>query len=357
MSLFPVHITVMNVNGDLPANTFIGGVGDTITNAVQLAAKLSISESNITNFSTDANNNIRCLIDANYNILSSAFSNNSSLTYWEDPEDKLRRLQSSALNNTSNLVAIDFNSVIGTFFALTISESDLVFMNIPNLATISGNFSMRNNTLAKWVILSGVTNVSTSIGGLSGYSSIERLDLRSVTNWNATDWNNSNELLWNINTGCTIYVNSVYDGATLPNALDYAVNTRSCSLVYVDNNTAPSAITNLTASNIETDTFDVVFTAPSSTNTIDFYEVWLEPYNLGEYDKDRVFRRYTPYVEISSSGATITGLDEGVTYKVYIIACDEYYNRSAISNEIVVTTDINAFTDDGTWIDADLWND
>lgn len=42
--------------------------------------------------------------------------------------------------------------------------------------------------------------------------------------------------------------------------------------------------------------------------------------------------------EITATGATITGLATGTNYKIWIVACDEFWNRSEISNVIEITT-------------------
>jgi chitodextrinase len=60
-------------------NTFIGGVGATITNRAQLVAKLTgIVESDIKGFSIDANNNVSCYIGKDFGIAPSAFDINQS---------------------------------------------------------------------------------------------------------------------------------------------------------------------------------------------------------------------------------------------------------------------------------------
>ena len=80
------------------------------------------------------------------------------------------------------------------------------------------------------------------------------------------------------------------------------------------------------------------FTPPSSANALDFYEVWLDD------GTDNPVQKYCIFDEISASGATLSGLVSGRTYKLKIAACDVYWNGSglsttpAFSNEITFVT-------------------
>src|SRR5690606_9102828 len=63
-------------------NTFIGGVGATITNRAQLVAKLTgIVESDIKSFSIDADNNVSCYIGKDFGIATNAFHHSISSSH------------------------------------------------------------------------------------------------------------------------------------------------------------------------------------------------------------------------------------------------------------------------------------
>jgi hypothetical protein len=150
--------------------------------------------------------------------------------------------------------------------------------------------------------------------------------------------NSQNSLFQNLNQNCDIYVNSIYQSATLPPELNDAVVTYNANLIYVVDFTKPLDITDLSDSNVTSTTVDLNFTPPTSTNALDFYEVWVERLDLGTWEEDRVKGRYNINQEITSSGDTITGLLANTTYRIRVVACDIYWNRSEFSNQITITT-------------------
>ena len=111
-----------------------------------------------------------------------------------------------------------------------------------------------------------------------------------------------------------------------------------CTLIEVTDTTKPNQITDLSFSNITSSSVDVSFTPPISTNNLDFYEVYIERQDLDYWHEIRVQQRNTIHQEIIGSGDTINNLLANVDYKIKIVACDEFWNKSEISNEIEITT-------------------
>lgn len=338
--------------GALPFNTRIGGIAGTINTAALLAAKTTLLEAQITNFEV-VGSDVKCLITANYNTVANAFLNNTDITYFVDLDNHLRSISNSTFHNASNFKILKADLSFSSGATQTIRASGLVSLT-HNTTLINNNFTLGYATSCKYMRLSSATS-GNSIGGLRELTSILRLYIPNMTTFSANDWNNGNELLWLLKTGCKIYVNASYDGGTLPHALDYAQTSRSATLIYVNNTTAPSAITDLSVSDINNNDVVLNFTPPASTNSLDFYEVWLERQDLDEWHLDRVIGRYSIYSEITASGQMITGLITGTTYKVKLIACDEFWNRSADSNEVTFSTLGELWDDSDIWDDSEDW--
>jgi len=108
----------------------------------------------------------------------------------------------------------------------------------------------------------------------------------------------------------------------------YAIS-QGATVRYVTNFTAPSPITNLTAGFVYGTAIQLNFTAPSSTNAIDYYEVW----------QNGVYKN-----TITASGQYITGLSVNTTYNIELKPVDIFYNKST-SNVVSVTTANISYTD------------
>lgn len=333
------HVSGGNILPD--PNTFIGGVGASyITSAADFVSKVSTTlyESDIENFQIDVNNNISFYINVNYSFNSAVFDGGTSgLTYYIDKDGHLTFPSNSLFRyNSGSRIAYHLPGL--TYMYLSCfryySPSTAIFSGI---TSTGGTFALASSSRIKWVILNNMTTIGTYL--FNGDSAIERIRIPSVTGW--TNTNDSSNPFQNIKTGCNIYVDNsqlTVNGGGLPLELDYAQTTRSANIIGITNYTPPNAVTNLSASSITSSGCNLDFTAPSSTNTLDFYEVWVENIDLDEWHSDRVKGRYNINQEITASGDTITGLSSGTNYKIWIVACDEFWNRSEISNVIEITT-------------------
>lgn len=92
--------------GSLVPNTFIGGMGSSITNKQSLADKLLISASDISYFNI-IGNDIEARININYAIPGSSF-NGSIITYYRDEGNKVTTLGGNSFYSCKELVLVKF---------------------------------------------------------------------------------------------------------------------------------------------------------------------------------------------------------------------------------------------------------
>lgn len=274
---------IWNGTGNLKVNTYIGGVGGTINTPALLATKLGINVNRIRKFSV-VGSDIQCAIIGSYAIPNDCFTNTylntSSPTYYLDNTGLVTSLGGRAFYNS-------FNTKIHYF---------------PNVSSIGANqFYHQNNRDSEVADKILVLPRCTYIG-------------------NPNVINNSM-------FGNTIITQRFYASPFLQTnnaggvdaTIAYAIANQGLSVVWVTNLTAPNPITDLSA--VPTTTTAVLtFTPPSSTNAIDYYNVFIN----GFYYQKLV-------------GSTVTGLTTGVNYDIELECIDIYYNKSK-SNKITVTT-------------------
>lgn len=337
---------MMHHVGSIPLpepNTFIGGIGGSINTPALLAAKFTnVTETDIENFVVDVNNNISCYIDDTIDtvLVTKAFLNNTAITYFISTGVAfgLYVIELEVFRNATNLKIVDSYNLSFQGASSFRSASGLLYINVPNQSTLYASREHQSNTQLKIAKYRNVTSMGTAAAGFSSCINAQHILLPQCTSYRQTA--DLNAPFYNIASGCKIYVHPsmlTNNGGGLDVALAYAV-TFGAVIVSYDDSTSPSAVSDLSSSNITTTSVDLDFTTPSSANTIQHYEVWIERTDIDEWHVDRVVGRYTPKELITSSGSTISGLVSGTPYKVYLITCDEYYNESAKSNEVTFTT-------------------
>jgi len=304
-------------------NTFIGGVAATIPTKEDLATKLGISSANISYFAV-VGANIEVRITVNYTVTS--FENDVNITYYRNT-DAGKVIAITKFRNAVNLYDVSF----------------------PYLTEILDSYVFRNTKL-KNVVLQKVTKLTqlSVFQDTPTLKTIELPELIEVTNTASTDAlfrTNSSSLsiympkatilggdatidqkvFYLIPIGAVLYLSPTL--ATNNNGgedadVDYARNTRSAVIRYVDNYTSPSLITNLSIGSVLGGAMRLDFTPPSSTNSIDYYEVWVD----GIYNNN-----------ISGTGKFVTGLNSTTLYSIEVKPVDIYYNKSS-SNIVSQTT-------------------
>jgi len=283
-------------------NTYIGGVSGTIASASSLATKLAISVGNISNF-TIVGSDIKCKITGSYAIPASAFNYlNTPCTYYTDTENLVNYVNSSAFYLTSVGGYADFTN------ALTVA-----------------NDAFRATNFTKF-LLKNTVNIGTY--GLSNLVS-DVFYIPNCTNLGGTALNNS--VFEGCKTTAKIYANptlATNNAGGEDGDIAYA-RARGCTINYVTNFTAPSPVTTLAAGTMYNTAIQLNFTPPSSTNTIDYYEVYVN----GIY-----------YKNIVASGEIVTGLNTNTSYNFSLVSVDIFYNKSIIGNTISAMT-LNTMTD------------
>jgi len=305
------HVTV-----SLPQpNTFIGGVAGNVTYPFDtiplLAVGLRIDSIYIENLVLDGFGNISCYVNPLATIKpifnSSFWYNNVQITFFISSVKG--RFEGSSPRNCVNLELID----------------------APKFTVLTGGSYIRSN-LAKLSV-----RISDTVFNFN-YNLYEFQCKRLYTplvEYFGADASYNNIFSDNSAGGIQFYVSlaaETIDAGGIEGDLKYMQDNKSAVLNFIANTTPPSAISTLSAGTIATTTIQLNFTPPSSTNLLDFYEVWIDD-NTGNLRHTKL-----RWQEITASAQNITGLASGTTYKIKIIACDEFWNRSEFSNEITVLT-------------------
>ena len=279
-----------------PNNTFIGGVSATINTPALLAAKLG-----------------------NY-LNSAAFSE-------------------SAIYNFT-IVGADIECYIGVYFTTQpIFDSNCTYFKHNDLYYIYIQYnSFINNNNFKYLEAKNAIKSSSSVFGGNNQGSVKIAYLPNVI-----DYGNSviddgvfkylGQPLYSL---MTIYAHpsmATINSGGVEGDLAYAIS-RGCDVRYVTNFTAPNAVTDLAVDTVYATAIKLSWTEPSNINGIDFYEIYVD----GVLDNTSK--------NLTGSAVGLTNL---ATYNFTVIAVDNFYNKSLVSN--TVTQQING---SGNWYDSNL---
>lgn len=326
------------VNGVNPPNIFVGGIGSQFPAASDFAALVSLAEVDIENYLVDDQNNVSFYTSSSFTFLAT-FQDNANITYFEDVDGLLTEARGSLFRNCP-LFQILKADTIDEYGSLgggsCFRASDLFYAEFPNVIDIPTTINFRDCDTLKYVRLQ---NLNTLGGGdFQGASNINRIVLPSVTAIGSSPSTDQGTFQSN---GVTIYVPPAMftvNGGNLEADLQGAIDNFSATVVSIDDTTAPSAVSDLSLSNILAQSVQLDFTPPSSTNTLSYYEVWIERTDIDFNDKERTVQRNSIYSEVSATGQTITDLLPSTSYNIFIYACDQYGNRSTLSNVQSFTT-------------------
>ena len=285
-------------------NTFIGGVSSVITSAFDLSTKLSISESDIKNF-TIVGDDIECYIGVNYNINNSGFKSELALTnlltYYIDEGGYLLNVGDDAFFNQVNFSVFKADNLL-SLGSRNFYNTNVAFHYYPNLLNIYGSvYHFYNISRPITLVIPKCLTIGNSVGSNSSFSAT------TVTKIYA------NPILQTIN-----------GGGLEGDLVGQNVN-------FVTDFTKPNAITDLAVNTVYATAIKLQWTEPTNLNGIDFYEIYV----------DGVLNTTTSNLNI-----TILGLTNLQTYDFTVIAVDNFYNKSLVSN--TVTQQINGLTN---WYD------
>jgi len=284
----------------MPYNLFIGGVASTLSTASLLATKLGVSSSIITDY-TIVGDDIKCVITTPFSIPTLSWQNDTNVTYFLAYGNIITSIGIGNFENFANLELFycegnpGFNTVFnGRTIALVCELPELTILSESAFYT---NFSSNKSDIFYMPLC---------------------VQLGTVPSVNEN-------CFFDIGSGSKIYVDPFLQtcNAGGPDAdLVYAVS-RGAIVRYVTNFTAPNQITDLSAGTIYSTAVQLNFTTPSTTNAIEYYDVFV----------DGVF-----YQRITANAQFIIGLDPVTNYDITVVAVDIFYNKSIVSNSINVTT-------------------
>jgi len=294
----------MNKSALVTYNTYIGGVSATISTASALATKLAISVGRITNF-TIVGSDIKCKITGSYAIPANAFQSGATpCTYYTDSDYLV--------------------TSIGDYSFYYTTDGGVNFGNIDFRNVTTVGYQGLSSTKSLNISLLNCTSVSDrAFWHFTGVLNKDNIYIPNCTSLGSTSGNN--EVFTGIVTDSIIYCHpslATNNGGSPDGDIAYAIS-QGVIIRYVSNFTAPSPVTTLAAGTIYNTSIQLNFTAPSSTNTIDYYNCYA----------NGVFKN-----KISGSGKYIGGLTDNSNYNITIEAVDIYRNTSTISNLINITT-------------------
>lgn len=293
---FGNNIIFHNAVFDLSTNTYIGGIATTIATSSALAAKLGISVGAISNFSV-VNSNIKCKITGSYVIPYQAFRG-MNISYFTDLDNLVTNIGSEAFANVPNPCILSFKGVVSLTGAFIISMSRNMTIELDNCTTISnGAFG---DIINSTIYIPRCVNLGSTSG---------------------------NNLVFQYSKSSKIYCHSSLSTSNSGGVEGDIVDmiSRGGTVVYVTNFTAPNPVTTLATGTIYKSAVQLIFTPPSGTNSIEFYEVYV----------DGIFNN-----KIYASGEYGTGLIPSTYYNITIYAIDIYYNKSLVSNTVTQSTNI-----------------
>jgi len=290
------------------ANVFIGGVSGTINTPALLAAKFlnypsgtAFSASNIQNFTINGSD-IECYIGVDYQIKFAAFRNNLSVTYYEDYLSCKR---------------INFAAFFGdTGFVMNLKN--VFFENVLSLGSNAFNQDGSNGLLETAIFPN-----CTSMEGVRTFWHIANLRVcympKCVSIGSSVA---DNQVFASCSNKLKVYAEptmATINAGGVEGDLAYVTDTLLGQVAYVTNFTAPDPVTTLAAATVYATGVKLTWTTPASINRIDYYELYIN----GVFSKN-----------ITGNELFLWNLTNGATYTFELIAVDNFYNKSTISNMI-----------------------
>ena len=304
-------------------NVFIGGVSSVINTATLLAEKLEYYPSGLAFYETDIHNfeivgsDIKCAIVVDYKTrgLTYAFGNGQSTT----------NLITSFIDNGNYCKDIGEST-----FRNCINFTNFIAKGIVNL---TGSYIFRGctslNMLIEFPNCISISNAPFYSDNNEPFS----LYLPYCLTYGTTVLDNSVFYLYKLSNN--IYANltmQTINGGAEEGDLAYA-RARGVNISYIQNYTVPNAVTDLAVATVYATAIKLDWTAPTSTNTIDYYEIYV----------NGVLNSIS-YVLVGY----VVGLTNLQTYDFTIVAVDIYYNKSLVSNTVtqqINGTDVIPYTD------------
>ena len=254
------YVEVVDLDAINYSTLAIGGVAGTINTPALLAAKFTFIEAQVVAFTIVGNDIYATINNANYEFVANAFLNNGSITFIRETTSIITATVTSnfALKNASNLVEVSLTklqSIVATDFLNYNISLNADNVNLPELRTITGNFTFRDNTGGGTLHLPKLLSIDSSQAIRFTNWNVDFPELTSILNTVFYDYDgtsiympkctqlgatvnaagNADNVLYLVTIGATITVNYVLETANAGNPdtdLVYAVNTRSANIIY-----------------------------------------------------------------------------------------------------------------------------
>lgn len=290
-------------------NTFIGGVSSVITTNTELASYLSITHSAISNF-TISGDDISCYINSDYLLSDYAFNNDDSafdwgngniVTYYWDNDGRCTGFERAIFDGQTNLHNVYFPGVTTTtaqeVFKNKGTSNVETLYHLPNLTTITNNDEMWLNLDTALIVMPECTQLYTT----------------------------ADDSIFNLADRVEVYVDvslSTNNGGNPDGDLTYLNGRTDTVINYSNNNTSPSSISDLSLDTAYGASLIINWSAPSSSNSIDYYLVFVNHKYIGK---------------TTSLSYYITGLEVNTSYDIFIVTLDSEGNTS-FSNTLTQAT-------------------
>ena len=298
----------------LEANTVFGGIGDFVNTEAGVAGQINVTASDIQLLEIDSENNIRFFIEKNYSDQQDNYKSNNT-TFFYDFDGKIINFTQRFFGVNSPLqrvISLSEGLLVNQCFRLT----QLTYAILPNISgsIFTGNIN-QINTLKRIYLPSWQNTIVDEAGYFSGNQ-------------------NSPNPVWYFAPN----LETIRDGE--PHASISAIISNGGIVRYIQNTDKPNAVTNLSVSNITSNSAQLDFTPPAiNTNSNDFYYVYIDYAGISFKFKYNTKHEISAFFEeITGSGDTITGLPSATQISVQIQTVDFYHNVSEYSNKVTFTT-------------------
>lgn len=182
-------------------NTFIGGVASSISTKEALATQLGISASTITYFKV-VGLDVEAGINSSYTMKNSAFSGNTSITYFDDAEGKVTSLGvADTFYNCTELLYLRFPNATYAGYRAMKGCTKLTDIYFDSLTTVSSEFLQNCSSLVNYHNSFSKVTAGTNLM-LSGCSSIVELYFPVM---GYSDMNNATNMFANMTSLTTLY--------------------------------------------------------------------------------------------------------------------------------------------------------
>jgi hypothetical protein len=323
-------------------NTFIGNQGNIYPTLDSLATALTgITWKNIYNFSVDENNDISCYIDAPYTI--SAKFSSSAVTYYDDVDGMCTHFAGRCFRSCGSLLWVNFPGLQYCTDESFLGSNSLVELNFPELLEWTGSYAgYRNMTNLRYYIAPKQTKFhSTYENWFQNCPSIELVYTPRLVQIGGTVGQNGTTMN-QAPIGTKIFADPFMETCNAGNIegeLKYARDTKKAIVTFVDDFTPPEKITNVQVVKSFPNAVQLQVTTPNSIRPVEYYTS-----HINGRINSRLFKDPTLiYVE---------GLQPDTEYNVQVSCVDSYYNRSELSDTIVVKTSAILNTELQDYIEA-----